>query len=255
MMKSTDFVAKAKEIAAKYKTLYVMGCFGAPMNAVNKKRYTNNNAYNKQPARTKMINAATADTFGFDCVCLLKGILWGWNGDVNAIYGGAKYGSNGVPDVSTEGMINLCSGVSTNFSNIEPGEMLWLQGHAGIYIGNGLAVECTPAWKNKVQVTAVGNIGAKAGYNSRRWTKHGKLPWVTYNNKPEPVDDNPYGVLPILKVGSKGDLVTLLQIQLKITADGDFGTVTETAVKTYQKAKKLEVDGIVGKNTYKSLFG
>lgn len=255
MMNSIDFVAKAKEIATKYKTLYVMGCFGAPMTAANKIRYTKNNAYNKQPARTKMINAASTDTFGFDCVCLIKGILWGWNGDINDRYGGAQYGSNGVPDVGTEGMINLCSGVSTNFSNIEPGEMLWLQGHAGIYVGNGLAVECTPAWKNKVQITAVANIGAKAGYNSRRWSKHGKLPWVKYNNKPEPVDDNPYSVLPVLKVGSKGDLVTLLQIQLKLKADGDFGTVTDKAVRTYQKANKLEVDGIVGKNTYKSLFG
>ena len=41
-MKSTDFINKAKEIATKYKTLYVYGCFGAPLNATNKKRYSNN---------------------------------------------------------------------------------------------------------------------------------------------------------------------------------------------------------------------
>ena len=68
MMKSTDFIAKLKDIATNHKTLYVMGCFGAPMTAANQKRYTNNHTYNKQAARTKMINAATADTFGFDCV-------------------------------------------------------------------------------------------------------------------------------------------------------------------------------------------
>ena len=34
--------------------------------------------------------------------------------------------------------------------------------------------------ENKVQITAVGNIGSKAGYNTRRWTKHGKLPYVDY---------------------------------------------------------------------------
>ena len=83
VMNSTDFINKAKDIANNYKTLYVMGCFGAPMNATNKKRYANNNSYNKN--RATMINNATSDTFGFDCVCLIKGILWGWNGNVNAV--------------------------------------------------------------------------------------------------------------------------------------------------------------------------
>ena len=63
---------------------------------------------------------------------------------------------------------------------IEVGEYLWMNGHCGVYIGNGLAVECTPKWDNKVQITAVGNIGSKSGYNTRTWTKHGKLPYITY---------------------------------------------------------------------------
>ena len=180
MMKSTEFIAKLKEIATKYKTLYVMGCFGAPMTATNKKRYTNNHTYNKQAARTKMINAASADTFGFDCVCLIKGVLWGWCGNAAKTYGGAGYAINGVPDIGADTMITKCSGVSTDFANIVPGEAVWMPGHIGVYIGDGLAVECTPKWDNKVQITAVANIGKKAGYNSRKWTKHGKLPYVEY---------------------------------------------------------------------------
>ena len=89
MMTNIELANKLKDIAKNYKTLYVMGCFGAPMTASNKKRYTQNHSYNRQPARTAMINAASADTFGFDCVCLIKGVLWGWSGDKNAIYGGA----------------------------------------------------------------------------------------------------------------------------------------------------------------------
>lgn len=181
VMSAAQFVQKAKDIATKYKTLYVMGCFGAPLNAANKKRYTTNYAYNKRPARTAMINAASSDTFGFDCVCLIKGILWGWNGNVNASYGGAQYGSNGVPDFGTENMLSYCAGNgSANFSDIQIGEVLWMKGHAGIYIGDGLAVECTPIWKNGVQITAVGNIGKKAGYNTRTWTKHGKIRFIDY---------------------------------------------------------------------------
>lgn len=183
VMTNTEFVKKCIDAAKNYKTLYVMGCFGAPMNSTNKIRYTNNNSYNKKTARKNMILAATADTFGFDCVCFIKGILWGWNGDKNKVYGGAKYASNGVPDIGADSMINVCNGVSKNFSSIEVGEVVWMKGHIGVYIGDGLAVECTPKWENKVQITAVGNIGKKAGYNTRTWTKHGKLPYISYEGK------------------------------------------------------------------------
>lgn len=175
-----ELVNKLKDIAKNYKTLYVMGCWGSPMTPANKKKYCTNHEYNKKAERQKMINSATADTFGFDCVNLIKAVLWGWSGDTSNSRGGATYKSNGVPDTNADGMIALCKDVSTNFSNIEVGECVWLKGHIGIYIGDGLAVECTPSWKNKVQITAVKNIGIKSGYNARTWTKHGKLPYITY---------------------------------------------------------------------------
>lgn len=90
------------------------------------------------------------------------------------------YASNGVPDISANQMISKCSQVSSDFSNIQVGELLWCEGHVGIYIGGGLGVECTPRWKGGVQITAVGNIGAKPGYNTRTWERHGKLPYVSY---------------------------------------------------------------------------
>ena len=191
MMKANDFVAKAKEIATKYKTVYIMGCFGSPMNSTNKKRYTTNHSYNKQSSRVKKINSVSADTFGFDCVCLIKGILWGWDGNKNTTYGGAKYVSNGVPDVGADMMIaNHCKDVSTNFSNIQLGEVVWMSGHIGIYIGDGLVVECTPIWKDGVQITGLKNLGAKSGYNNRTWTKHGKLKYIDYTVE-KPKKDEP----------------------------------------------------------------
>jgi hypothetical protein len=178
-MKASEFVSKLKDIANNYKTLYVMGCFGAPMTSKNKTRYCKNHEYNTREARTKLIKAASSDTFGFDCVNLIKGILWGWTGDTSKTYGGAKYKANGVPDTNADGMINLCSDISTDFSKIEVGEAVWCPGHIGVYIGDGLAVECTPAWKNKVQITACNC--KKAGYNTRNWKKHGKLPYIQYD--------------------------------------------------------------------------
>lgn len=181
VMKASEFVKKLKDIATNYKTLYVMGCFGAPMTSANKKRYIDHHTYNQQAARVKCINSASSDTFGFDCVNLIKAVLWGWNGDLKKTYGGAKYKANGVPDTNADGMIKLCSDVTTDFSKIEVGEAVWCSGHIGVYIGDGLAVECTPAWKNKVQITACNC--KKAGYNTRNWKKHGKLPYIEYDVK------------------------------------------------------------------------
>lgn len=195
VMTSDKFVELAKNVATNYKTLYVMGCFGSPLNATNKKRYCNNHAYNKKSKRTKLIMNASSNTFGFDCVCLLKALFWGWNGNVNSTYGGAKYGSNGVPDVGANTMFDkYCTDKSSDFRNIQVGEFVWLSGHIGVYIGNGLVVECTPIWKDGVQITALKNLGVKQGYNNRTWTKHGKSVFLEYvetkpNEPTKSIDD------------------------------------------------------------------
>ena len=66
-----------------------------------------------------------------------------------------------------------------------------------------------------------------------------------------------------LKRGCSGEDVRALQILLKgrgyngnmHTPDGDFGPKTEEAVKLYQKAMRLKVDGIAGPVTMGSLLG
>ena len=177
-MNNKEFAKKALNIAENYNTAYVWGSFGLVANASNMQRMINQySKNNKYLARARQIYG---NGYFFDCVGLIKGILWGWCGNASATYGGAKYASNGVPDVSADQMINLCSGVSTNFSNIEVGEAVWLTGHIGIYIGNGVVIEATPAWNGGVQKSALSNIGSISGLNSRRWTKHGKLPYILY---------------------------------------------------------------------------
>lgn len=64
----------------------------------------------------------------------------------------------------------------------------------------------------------------------------------------------------IYKKGSKGKEVKRIQERLKELGyykkkiDGDFGGGTEAAVKAFQKAKGLTIDGAVGSNTWKALF-
>lgn len=221
-MNNFELASKCMDIAQNHKTLYVMGCFGAPLTEANKERYCNNHSYNKKSSRQEMILSASSDTFGFDCVNLIKAILWGWNGDKSKNYGGAKYASNGVPDIDADVMINNCKEVSTDFSGLEVGEVVWMPGHIGVYIGDGLAVECTPTWENGVQITAC-NCN-KTGYNRRNWKKHGKLPYITYAKEAK------------VEITSANDIIWELM-------NGKYGVEildVSRAVKQLEEAKKIE---------------
>ena len=58
---------------------------------------------------------------------------------------------------------------------------------------------------------------------------------------------------PILRRGSKGEAVRMLQGLLDIKTDGDFGPITENAVRAFQRKNDLVVDGVVGPRTWAAL--
>ena len=184
MIKTAKELAAACVDAAKnHKTLSVKGCWGAPMTAANKARWVREQEYNRREDRAAAIKQADSNTFGFDCVCMIKGLLWGWDGSTDKPYGGAGYNCNGIPDIGEDAMIDACSDVSWDFTAVQVGEVVWMPGHIGVYIGDNLVVECTPIWEDGVQITACNCT--KAGYKTRVWQKHGKLPYVTYEAEPE----------------------------------------------------------------------
>ncbi|MBV6627787.1 MAG: peptidoglycan-binding protein [Rivularia sp. (in: Bacteria)] len=64
--------------------------------------------------------------------------------------------------------------------------------------------------------------------------------------------------LPTLRFGDRGNSVRILQRLLvakryPISVDGDFGVLTETAVKAFQTRRGLRADGIVGPRTWRAL--
>lgn len=187
LMTSAALCAKLEDIAGHYKTAYMLGPWGWP--ATDKmivRATTQGGSAQTNRQWLAQANAIKDEGFLFDCVGLIKGILWGWRGDMSRTYGGAGYACNGVPDHDAKKMIDCCRGVSTDFSAIVPGEAVWMDGHIGVYVGGGVVVEATPKWKGGVQRSACANVSpalvpGMAG--SRRWTKHGKLPWVDYSEE------------------------------------------------------------------------
>lgn len=189
-MKVKDFVDKLKHIA-KLPTVYLYGGIGSWLTeqVVEDKihQYPDLNGYDRSHTLYNKIGKC----FGFDCVCLIKSILWGWNGQKTALYGGAVYKSNGIPDIDADTMIDVCRNVSSDFRNIKVGSAVWMPGHIGVFVGNGKVVECTPSWDDGVQVTDCYNVLGNTGKPGRYWEAHGLLPYVDYSiptpvQKPKP---------------------------------------------------------------------
>ena len=194
LMTATALCAKLKGIADNRKTAYMLGPWGWPATAKMIQRATTQGSNAKTNRQwLPQANAIKDKGFLFDCVGLIKGILWGWDGDMSRTYGGAGYACNGVPDYDAKKMIDCCREVSTDFSTIVPGEAVWMDGHIGVYVGFGVVVEATPKWQGGVQRSTLANtaVGRKlpGTAGSRTWTKHGKLPWVDYTAQEHEKED------------------------------------------------------------------
>lgn len=105
-----------------------------------------------------------------DCVGLIKGYAWL---DTSSLK--IKYGTNGMPDTSANGMFQLakssgCANGPISTMPEIPGLALWKDGHIGVYIGNGYAIEAMG--------TRYGVV--KTQVSKRNWTNWCKLPHITY---------------------------------------------------------------------------
>lgn len=244
-MTDKEFIEALKNAVA-CQTIYVKGGFGLTLNAKGKQRAINSYAYNKK--REKKINDMPDNSFGFDCCGLVKGVYWGFNGDPKKVYGGATYKSGCLDDVSEIGLLSLCTDISNDFDNIIPGELVYLKGHCGVYIGNGEVIESTPIWEDGAQITRLAQ---------RKWLKHGKLSFITYT---QDQTNKPYIARPTLRNGSRGLQVEYLQKDLNylgasLDPDGIFGPLTKKALMDFQRSQHIGIDGIYGPESYRTMRG
>lgn len=185
-----------------------------------------------------------------DCVGMIKSFFWtGGKYDTDP-----KYGTNHCPDKSANGMIALCkkTGPIKDIPDI-PGLVVWKSGHIGVYVGGGYTIEMRGFYYDCV----------KRKVKDGPWKKWGKLPFLNYDDTPEPVPEPSKLGDRDLKRGCEGDDVKELQADLmklgyalpKYGADGDYGAETEKAVKQFQLAYGLLDDGVMNVGTdYVTLF-
>lgn len=172
LIKSTEFVHRAVEIT-KHPTLYALGGIGQLISDGFIRDVCGRIEWNQH--RERLYRQNIGKRYAFDCVGLIKAILWDWSTN------GINYAINGVPDIDANQMIDRC--VPVTFKNLVPGCVVWMDDHIGTYIGNDKVIEATPAWKDGVQITAL---------NAREWLRAGKLPWVDYNiETPDPKPQKP----------------------------------------------------------------
>ena len=123
--------------------------------------------------------------------------------------------------------------------------------HIGWYDGAGKVYEMRSSAMN-----------ARHDALGARWTHWGRPDFVDYTQKDMDKDESFMIELKVLKKGMKGKEVKALQLLLigsgyscgKAGADGDFGKSTDTAVRAFQKASGLTVDGEAGKRTFSALM-
>lgn len=106
-----------------------------------------------------------------DCVGLIKG--YGWYDEASEII---KYGTNGMKDVTADGMFNAAveKGPISTMPDI-PGIAVWHQGHIGVYIGNGYVIHAANTYDGVI----------KTPITSSGWTHWLKVPYINYIEETE----------------------------------------------------------------------
>lgn len=161
-------------------------------------------------------------------------------------------------DLSSRGLYAACEPITE--AELRPGDLVFHHDgkrivHVGVYAGGGNYIEC------RGRDVGVVENKRKAGY----WNRFGRWKTIKYDADPQP-EPSTYVFTRMLKYGCKGeDVVELKKLLISrgynkgITTDTsasvNFGRLTQDNVKAFQRAARIEVDGIAGHDTITALGG
>jgi len=125
-------------------------------------------------------------------------------------------------------------------------------GHIAFSLGDGRILETPSSAGHCSGISPPQRAGSPSGA--------GLIPGVVYDGAPPTISGGPVAVANdgMLRTGSKGPEVAELQRRLNqagetLGVDGEFGSATNDAVRRFQGAHGLEVDGVVGPSTWGAL--
>lgn len=149
---------------------YVWGTFGQVLTrdtlAAKAAQYPDNVGAYEEYIRSHYLGRRTADCVGF-----IKGYCW-YDPETDSV----NYATNGMPDIGADQMYRTAveKGPISTMPEI-PGLAVWHQGHIGIYIGNGYAIEAMG--------TRYGVVKTRVA--ARSWTHWLKIPYINYIEETE----------------------------------------------------------------------
>ena len=140
-------------------------------------------------------------------------------------------GTKPIPEATIESFEWLVADIQKRYSN-----KLWLKGHQEL-----ASTSCPEKYMME-------------------WVRQHRSGTKVVQAKTKPAPKKPAKTTRLVKQGSRGAHVKMMQTQLnkngfKLTVDGIAGPQTIGALKKYQLRSGLVVDGLCGKNTWKALYG
>lgn len=142
-MNNIEFCDIAKRYV-KTQNIYVMGGWGQTLTEANIKTFCRNYPYNHD--RYALLKSHEG-FIAMDCSGLVKCILWG---NAPGEWKASSYTKYDIPDINANTMETRCR---DRQGKPVAGDLVWMPGHIGIYVGNGKVVESTPRWNNGIQLT------------------------------------------------------------------------------------------------------
>jgi len=209
IMNNEEYVSKLKQIAER-KTKY----------------------WNKYPYNLLYVHKE-GYTSG-DCLNTIKALLNGYNvNNMNAGYYQRDLSNTG--DISEPVLLSKCTDISSDFDNLVKGELLYMRGHVGSYVGRTVrnskeynVIECTKSFGGGVVYSWVDEDGTrrscKGGVKNGKWVSHGKMTqWIAYQGlgyEPSPlappVDDKSKAKVEYYSV-KKGEYLSMIAGRLGIS--------------------------------------
>lgn len=203
MMKSNkEFVNYLYGILEK-NTVYMWGEYGRLVtgNTISSKKYQYPDHYSDE--RVKLLKSlVNKNYYAYDCAGLIKSY---WMSD----YGNSEVKYIKKYDKDAYGITMGNASVMGSIESIPeiPGLFLYMKGHCGVYIGNGLVIECT---SNEKYVTRSGGGVGITNLDDRKWETWVKSKWLNYDYV---VDNDKYYIV------KKGDTLTKISNLFNVSVD------------------------------------